>query len=113
MRKVFAVAAFAALIVATMIGTISGTITGLGAYKEQRLLVTTVQMERLATKLEHARKIAPETKLEVTRLTLDPLSDCAQAGCRTKLELRNRAARERLQMLVTHGAAFAEPSVGR
>ena len=113
MRKVFAIAAFAALIVATMVGTISGTITGLGAYKEQRLLVTTVQMERLATKLEHARKIAPETKLEVTRLTLDPLSDCAQARCRTKLEVRNRAARERLQMLVTPDAAFAEPSVGR
>jgi hypothetical protein len=70
-------------------------------------------MERLATKLEHAKKITPEAKLEVTRLTLDPLSDCAQAGCRTTLELRNRAAREHLQTLVTGSTVSAGPSRGR
>ncbi len=113
MRKVFVIAALAALIVASVIGTVSGTMTGLGAYKEQRVLTTTVQMERLATKLEHVRKITPETKLEVTRLTLDPFSDCAQTGCRTTLELRNRAARERLQTLVTSSPVFAGPTVGR
>jgi hypothetical protein len=86
---------------------------GLRAYKEQRVLAATVQMERLATKLEHAKKITPEAKLEVTRLTLDPLSDCAQAGCRTTLELRNRAAREHLQTLVTGSPVSAGPSRGR
>lgn len=113
MRKVFVIAALAVLIVASVISALSGTIAGLGAYKEQRVLAATVQMERLATKLEHAKKLAPETKLEVTRLTLDPLSDCAQARCRTTLELRNRAARERLQTLVTGSTVFAGPSVGR
>jgi hypothetical protein len=68
-------------------------------------------MERLATKLEHAKTIAPETKLEITQLTLRDWSDCARAGCRKTLEVRNRTARERLQTLVT--GVFAEPGVGR
>ena len=113
MRKVFVVAALAVLGVVSVVGTLSGTIAGLGAYKEQRALATTIQMERLATKLEHAKKIAPETKLEVTRLTHDPMSDCAQAGCRTTLALRNRAAREHLQTLVTGSMAYTGPSTDR
>ena len=112
MRKVFVVAALAALIVVGVTGSLSGTMAGLGAYKEQRVLAATVQMERLAKKLEHTQKIAPETKIEITRLTLDPMSDCARAGCRATLELRNRAAREHLQSIVAGSTVFARPGIG-
>ncbi|HET7805276.1 MAG TPA: hypothetical protein VFL53_13615 [Pseudolabrys sp.] len=113
MRKAFGITVLAVLIVASLLGTLSGTIAGFGLYKEERVLASTVQMERLATKLERAKTIAPETKLEITRLTLRHWSDCAQAGCRKTLELRNRAARERLQMLVTGNRVSAEPGVAR
>jgi hypothetical protein len=114
MRKALVIAALALLTVASLLGSLSGTIAGFGAYKEQRVLATTVQMERLATKLEHSKTIAPETKLEITRLTLLDWSDCARAGCRKTLAVRNRTARERLQTLVTGGvSADAEPRAGR
>lgn len=111
MRKVFVIAALAVLTVVSLLGTLSGTIAGFGAYKEQRVLATTVQMERLATRLEHARHIAAETKLEITRLTLGRWSDCAKAGCRQPLETRNRAARERLQTAISGSRVSAEPGV--
>ena len=101
MRKAFGITIFAVLVMAGIAGSISGTMTGLAAYREQRVLATTVQMERLAAKLKHVKRIAPETELELTRLTLEPWSDCAQTGCRKTLEVRNRAARENLQMVIS------------
>ena len=60
MRKaIVGVAAFASLTVAGLISSIAAT----GINKEQSVREATVQMERLATKLEHAKKIASETKL--------------------------------------------------
>ena len=101
MRKEFGITIFAVLVGAGIASSISGTMAGLAAYKEQRVLATTVQMERLATRLERAKRIAPETKLELTRLTLEPWSDCAHNGCRKALEARNRIAREHLQTVIS------------
>ena len=101
MRKAFGITIFAVLVMAGIAGSISGTMTGLAAYREQRVLATTVQMERLATKLKRVKRIAPETELELTRLTLEPWSDCAQTVCRKTLEVRNCAARENLQMVIS------------
>lgn len=109
MRKAFGIGIFAVLVVTSIASSISGTMAGLAAYKEQRVLATTVQMERLATKLERAKRIAPETKLELTRLTHQPWSDCAQTGCRKTLEVRNRAARKYLQTVIAGGRFPAEP----
>ncbi len=108
MRKTVIIAALAALIMASLAASLSGTMAGLDVYKEQRVLAVTVQMERLAKRLEHARKIAPETKLEIERMTLRRWSDCAQAGCRKTLELRNRVARERLQTLIADTSVSAD-----
>jgi cell division protein FtsB len=112
MRKAFVIAALAVLTAASLLGTLSGTVAGFGAYKEQRVLATTVQIERLAAKLEHAKHIEAETKVEIARLTHGDWSDCAKAGCRMPLEVRNRAARERLQTVISGNRDFAEPACG-
>jgi hypothetical protein len=101
MRKAFGITIFAVLVVASVAGSMLGTMAGLAAYKEQRVLASTVQMERLATKLKRVKRIAPETELELTRLTHEPWSDCAQTGCRKTLEVRNRAARENLETVIS------------
>lgn len=93
MREAVVTSALAALIFAG----IAGTMMALGVNKEQRVLETTVQMERLATKLEHGNKIAPETKLELARVTHGHWYDCGQETCGTALQMRNLAVRARLQ----------------
>jgi hypothetical protein len=54
----------------------------------------------------HAKKIAPETKVEIARLTRQPWYDCNQLACRAALEMRNRAARERLQAALAGSEAL-------
>jgi hypothetical protein len=109
MRRAFGITIFAVLVAASVASSISGTMEGLAAYKEQRVLATTVQMERLAKKLERGKRIIPETKIELTRLTLEPWSDCTQTGCRKTLEVRNRAARENLQTAISRSRLPDEP----
>jgi hypothetical protein len=94
----------AALVALTVAG-IAGSLAGIGRpNNEQRVLEATVQMERLATKLAHAKTIAPETKLEIARLTQHPWYDCNnQVACRAALEARNSAARARLQTILAGG----------
>ena len=79
--------------------------TGIGANNRQRVLEATVEMERLATKLDHAKKIAPETKLKIVRIINQPWYNCIQISCPTVLETRNRAARERLQAVLAGSGA--------
>jgi len=67
---------------------------------EQRVLEATVQMERLATKLTHAKTIAAETKLEITRLMRHPWYDCNRIACRPAFEARNDPARDHLQTVI-------------
>lgn len=96
MRKPLVIAGLAALILMGMVGIIVGS----GPYNEQRVLEATAQMERLATKLEHAKTVAPETKFEIVRLIRRPWYDCNQVACRTALEMRNRSARARLETIL-------------
>jgi hypothetical protein len=64
------------------------------------VLEATVEMERLATKLDHAKKIASETKLEITRIINQPWYNCIQMACPTALETRNRTARAHLRTVL-------------
>ena len=61
----------------------------------------TALMEQLASKVEQAKKIHPDTAGEIMRLSSQPWSDCTQVRCSEKLRVRNRAARNRLEMLIT------------
>jgi hypothetical protein len=73
---------------------------GIAANNRQRVLEATVEMERLATKLDHAMKIAPETKLEIARIISQPWYNCIQMACPTVLETRNRTARAHLRTVL-------------
>jgi hypothetical protein len=86
--------------IAALAAPILAIVAGIDVNNEQRVLETTVRMEGLATDLEHAQKIAPETKLEIARLTTRPWYDCNQMACRQALEIRNRAVREHLQTML-------------
>jgi hypothetical protein len=105
MRETIGVAIAAVVGVAALAAPTVAGIAGVAVNNEQRVLEATVRMERLAKGLEHADKIAPETKLEITRLILHPWYDCNQMACRKTLEMRNRAAREHLQFVLAGGEA--------
>jgi HAMP domain-containing protein len=68
-----------------------------------RPLEATVQMERLATKLEQMKVIHPETAQVIANLVLRPSHDCDQVTCSTQLYARNSAARSRLQAALASG----------
>jgi hypothetical protein len=57
----------------------------------------TVQMERLADKIDHAHLLHPDTARQIERLMGMPQYDCAQVACDGALQDRNRAARSRLR----------------
>jgi hypothetical protein len=105
MRETVRVAIGVTVGVAALVAPIVARIAGIGPNNAQRVLEATVQMERLATDLEHAKKIAPETKVEIAQLTHQPWYDCNQLACRAALEMRNRAARERLQAVLAGSEA--------
>jgi hypothetical protein len=71
------------------------------ANNQRRVLEATVRMERLAKNLEHAGRMAPATGLEVAELIRQPHYDCNQVACGSGLEIRNRAARARLQTVLS------------
>jgi hypothetical protein len=85
-----------ALVALTLAG-ISGFI---GKQQQQHLFESTVRLERLATELEHANKVPPETKLEIAKLIHQPWTDCERISCRADVEIRNRAARNRLEAIL-------------
>jgi HAMP domain-containing protein len=65
-----------------------------------RPLEATVQMERLATKLEQMKVIHPETAQAIANLVVRPSYDCDQVTCSTQVYTRNSAARSRLQAVL-------------
>jgi len=81
----------------TIAALIGASMTDTRANNQRRVLEATVRMERLAKNLEHAKRIAPATSLEVAELIRQPQYDCNQVACGSGLEIRNRAARARLQ----------------
>jgi hypothetical protein len=68
-----------------------------------RPLEATVQMERLATKLEQMKVIHPETAQAIANLVVRPSYDCDQVTCSTQVYARNSAARSRLQAVLASG----------
>lgn len=80
---------------------IAASVADTPANNQRRVLEATVRMERLAKNLEHAERIAPATGLEVTELIRQPQYDCNQVACRSALAIRNKAARARLQNLLS------------
>jgi hypothetical protein len=108
MRESVGVAFGVAIGIAALAAPILASVAGIGANNAQRVLEATVRMERLATHLEHAKTIAPETKREIERLTRQPWYDCNQLACRKTLETRNRTARERLKAVLAGSAAPTE-----
>ena len=73
-------------------------------FARRHMLEATVQLERLAKKLESAKVIAPETASEVSRLMQRPRFDCRQTACEAALEERNHAVRSRLKTLLDRRA---------
>jgi hypothetical protein len=73
-------------------------------FARRHMLEATVQLERLAKKLESAKVIAPETASEVSRLMQQPRFDCRQTACEAALEERNHAVRSRLKTLLDRRA---------
>ncbi len=65
-----------------------------------RPLEATVQMERLAAKVERAKAIDPATAHEIARLIGQPWYDCNQVACSAQMQARNGLARDRLQTLM-------------
>jgi hypothetical protein len=57
----------------------------------------TVEMERLAARLEHATSVDPQTSREIKQLISKPWYDCNQIACDAQLQLRNAAVHIRLQ----------------
>jgi hypothetical protein len=66
----------------------------------------TVQMERLAEKLDRATAIPTETANGIARVIEQPGYDCRHVSCSAELAVRNEAARTRLkQLLASKGPA--------
>lgn len=77
----------------------------------QRPLETTMHLERLADKGEHAARMPLETAVTLAALTHHPRYDCRQMQCTPLVAARNARARERLQLLVTTAIASSPSQV--
>src|SRR5215216_7048944 len=76
-------------------------------------LEATVQMERLAARAEHAKRIDPATAHEIARLIGQRWYDCSQVACSAQLQQRNRAARRQLSAVLQAKAPETELSASR
>ena len=79
-----------------MLGAAAGVVVLAASSVPIRPLEATVQMERLAVKMERAAVLAPETIEAVARIMSHPSYDCRRVPCRLELQQRNEAARDRL-----------------
>jgi|GEM_PF-946720 hypothetical protein len=74
---------------------LTANVMGIGVENRQLVEEATARMERLAAKLEHTKRLVPETVAAVSELT--HRYDCEQHSCGTVLETRNHAALIRLK----------------
>jgi hypothetical protein len=65
-----------------------------------RPLEATVQMERLAAKMEQTKVIHPDAVRAILRFVDQNGYDCDHVVCNTQLRARNRAVRSNLQKLI-------------
>ena len=82
----------------------------LASESKPRPLEATVQMERLADKLERMRLVQPSTARAITTLILQPSYDCHQVVCSPKVQARNSIARSRIT--ATLAKWNVEPAAG-
>jgi len=66
-----------------------------------RPMEATVQMERLAAKLEQMKAVHPSTAQAITTLLLQPSHDCHQVACSPAVQARNSVARARITATLT------------
>ena len=81
-----------------------------------RPLDATVQLERLADKVERAQALKPEAAEEIARLARQPWYDCTKVACTPQLAARNAQARTRLSDAVAQQAPMdvaAKPASDR
>jgi hypothetical protein len=71
-----------------------------GAHTNRPIAATTIQLERLAARVERARSIHPDIARKLARMLALPEYDCARAACDGALQARNSAARGRLETLI-------------
>jgi len=74
---------------------LTANVMGIGVENRQLVEEATARMERLAAKLEHTKRLVPETVAAVSELT--HRYDCEQHSCGTVLETRNHVALIRLK----------------
>jgi hypothetical protein len=84
-----------------MLGATAGVVVLAASSVPVRPLEATVQMERLAVKMERAAVLAPETIEAVARMMSHPSYDCRLVSCRLELQQRNQAARDRLHAVLS------------
>jgi len=67
----------------------------------------TIQMERLAAKLERMKVVHPDTAQTITTLLLQPSHDCHQVVCSPAVQSRNSVVRSRIMATLAkwNGAA--------
>ena len=71
------------------------SVAGVGVEDRQLVEEATARMEHLAAKLEHTKRLAPETVATVSELI--HRYDCEQHSCGMALETRNHAVLIRLK----------------
>jgi hypothetical protein len=74
---------------------LTASVAGIGVEDRQLVDDATARMERLAVKLEHTKRLVPETVAAVSELI--HRYDCEQHSCGTALETRNHAVLIRLK----------------
>jgi len=77
---------------------LTASVAGVGVEDRQLVEEATTRMERLAAKIEHTKRLVPETVAAVSELIRR--YDCEQHSCGTVLEKRNHAALIRLKRAV-------------
>src|SRR5262245_22334013 len=82
----------------------------LASESRTRPLEATVQMERLAAKLERMKTVHPSTAQAITTLLLQPSHDCHQVVCSPAVQARSSVARSRIT--ATLAKWNVEPAAG-
>jgi hypothetical protein len=77
---------------------LTASVAGVGVEDRQLVEEATTRMERLAAKLEHTKRLVPETVAAVSELIRR--YDCEQHSCGTVLETRNHVALIRLKRAI-------------
>jgi hypothetical protein len=96
----------------TVIASTAAVALFLASGSIHRPLEATVQMERLAVKLQQMKAIHPETAQTIATLVIQPSYDCNQVSCSPGVQARNSIARSRLKAILAQGGGETQASAG-